>query len=52
MRPVVRIRNPWLFRKSYHPKPVIRIRPEHKADMVVRLLRAGSHLKPYEYSIH
>jgi len=36
MKPVIRYRSQLLFRKSYKPNRVIRIRPAHKAALVVR----------------
>jgi hypothetical protein len=52
MRPIHRIRNPWFLLKSHYAKPVIRIRPEHKAVVVTRRVRTGPQFKVYEYSIY
>ena len=41
MKPVIRYRSRWLFRKSYKPNRVIRIRPAQKATLVVCSARAG-----------
>ena len=41
MKPVIRYRSQWLFRKSYKPNRVIRIRPAQKATLVVCPARAG-----------
>ena len=42
MKPVIRYRDQMLFRKSYKPNRVIRIRPAQRATLVVRPARAGS----------
>ncbi len=44
MKPVIRYRSQMLFRKSYKPSRVIRIRPAQKAALVVRPARAGPQL--------
>ena len=41
MKPVIRDRSQLLFRKSYKPSRIIRIRPAQKAALVVRPARAG-----------
>ena len=41
MKPVIRYRSQMLFRKSYKPNRVIRIRPAQRATLVVRPARAG-----------
>ena len=41
MKPVIRYRSQMLFRKSYKPNRVIRIRPAHKVALIVRPARAG-----------
>ena len=41
MKPVIRYRSQLLFRKSYKPNRVIRIRPAQKVALVVRPARAG-----------
>jgi len=41
MKPIIRYRSQLLFRKSFKPNRVIRIRPAHKATLVVRPARAG-----------
>jgi hypothetical protein len=51
MKPVIRYRSRWLFRKSYKPNRVIRIRPAQKATLVVRPAPAGPQINMYEYSI-
>ncbi len=51
MRPVIRYRSQWLFRKSYKPNRVIRIRLAQKAAPVVRAALAGPQNQPYEYAI-
>ena len=50
MKPVIRYRSQLLFRKSYKPNRVIRIRPAPKAALVVRPARAGLLFKTYEYA--
>jgi hypothetical protein len=50
MKPVIRYRSQLLFRKSYKPNRVIRIRPAQKATLVVRPARAGPQIITYEYS--
>jgi len=40
MKPVIRYRSQLLFRKSYKPNRVIRIRPAPKVALVVRPARA------------
>ena len=49
MKPVIRYRSQLLFRKSYKPNRVIRIRPAQKATLVVRPARAGPQIITYEY---
>jgi hypothetical protein len=41
MKPVIRYKSQLLFRKSYKPNRVIRIRPAQKVALVVRPARAG-----------
>ena len=41
MKPVIRYRSQILFRKSYKPNRIIRIRPAQRATLVVRTARAG-----------
>ena len=50
MKPLIRYRSQLLFRKSYKPSRVIRIRPAPKAALVVRLARAGPQISTYEYA--
>ena len=50
MKPVIRYRSQLLFRKSYKPNRVIRIRPAPKAALVVRPARAGPQINTYEYA--
>ncbi len=50
MKPVIRYRSQLLFRKSYKPSRVIRIRPAQKATLVVRPARAGPQINTYEYA--
>ncbi len=51
MKPVIRYRSQMLFRKSYKPNRVIRIRPAQRATLVVRPARAGPLINIYEYAI-
>jgi hypothetical protein len=51
MKSVIHYRSRWLFRKSYKPSRVIRIRPAQKATLVVRPAPAGPQINMYEYSI-
>jgi hypothetical protein len=51
MKSVIRYRGQLLFRKSYKPNRVIRIRPAQKVALVVRPARAGLQHHTYEYSI-
>ena len=51
MKPVIRYRSQWLFRKSYKPSRVIRIRPAQKSTLVVCPARAGPQINIYEYAI-
>jgi hypothetical protein len=50
MKPLIRYRSQLLFRKSYKPSRVIRIRPAQKAALVVRPARAGPQINTYEYA--
>ena len=50
MKPVIRYRSQLLFRKSYKPNRVIRIRLAPKAALVVRPARAGPQINTYEYA--
>ena len=50
MKPVIRYRSQLLFRKSYKPSRVIRIRPAQKATLIVRPVRAGPQISTYEYA--
>jgi hypothetical protein len=52
MKPVIRYQTQLLFRKSYKPVRLIRIRPAHKATSVVRPARAGPQFNKYEYTTH
>jgi len=52
MKPVIRYQTQLLFRKSYKPVRIIRIRPTHKATSVVRPARAGPQFNKYEYATH
>jgi hypothetical protein len=49
MKPVIRYRSQLLFRKSYKPNRVIRIRPAPKVALIVRPDRAGPKINTYEY---
>jgi len=49
MKPVLRYRSQLLFRKSYKPSRVIRIRPTRKVALIVRPARAGPQINTYEY---
>ena len=51
MKAVIRYRSKLLFRKSYKPSRVLRIRPAQKLALVVRPARAGSQNQAYEYTI-
>jgi hypothetical protein len=48
MKPVMRYQSQLLFRKSFKPNRVIRIRPAAKLKLVFRPSRAGPRLKSYE----
>jgi hypothetical protein len=50
MKPVIRYKSQLLFRKSYKPNRVIRIRPAQKVALIVRPARAGPQINPYEYA--
>ena len=50
MKPIIRYQTQLLFRKSYKPVRLIRIRPAHKATSVVRPARAGPQFNKYEYT--
>jgi hypothetical protein len=50
MKPVLRYQSQLLFRKSYKPNRVIRIRPVKKVALMVRPARAGPQKKLYEYA--
>jgi hypothetical protein len=41
MKPVIRDRSPLLFRKTYKPSCVIRMRPAQKAALIMWPSRAG-----------
>jgi hypothetical protein len=45
MRPVMRYQSQLLFRKSYKPNRLIRIRPAGKRNLVFRPSRAGPEIK-------
>ena len=47
MKPVLRYQSQLLFRKSYKPNRVIRIRPVKKVALIVRPARAGPQNKPF-----
>jgi len=54
MKPVIRwpsarTRSQLLFRKSYKPNRVIRIRPVPKVAFVVRIARVGPQINTYKY---
>ena len=51
MKPVIRYRSQMLFRESYKPNRVIRIRSAQRATLVVRPARAGPQTNTYEYAI-
>ena len=44
MKPTLRYRSQLLFRKSYRPNPILRIKPAAKLNFVFRPVRFG--LKP------
>ena len=46
MRPVLRFQSQLLFRKSYKPNRIVRIRPTGKPNHVFRPSRAGPPIKP------
>ena len=48
MRPALRYQSQLLFRKSYKPKPILRIRPSLKTNRVFRPSRAGPQINLYE----
>jgi hypothetical protein len=53
MKPVIRYQTQLLFRKSYKPVRIIRIRPAHKVTRVARVVRparAGPQINNYEYA--
>ena len=50
MKPVIRYRSQLLFRKSYKPNRVIRIRPAQTVALVVRPAPAGPQINTYEYA--
>lgn len=50
MKPIMRYQSQLLFRKSYKPNRVIRIRPVKKVALMVRPARAGPQKKLYEYA--
>ena len=52
MKPVIRYQTQLLFRKSYKPVRLIRIRPAHKATSMVGPARAGPQFNKYEYATH
>ena len=45
MRPTIRYQTPLLFRKSYKPNRMNRIRPVAKLNLVFRPARAGPQIK-------
>jgi len=47
MRPVIRYQSQLLYRKSYKPIRVIRIRPAPKLNFVLRPTRAGAQRKAH-----
>ena len=51
MKPIVRYRSQLLFRKSYKPNRILRIRPAQKAALMVRPARAGPQTQTYEYAV-
>ena len=50
MKPVIRYRSQLLFRKSYKPSRVIRIRPAQEGARIVWPARAGPQINTYEYA--
>ena len=50
MKPVIRYRSQLLFRKSYKPNRVIRIRPAQRVVLVVRPAQPSSKNQTYEYA--
>lgn len=49
MRPVIRYQSQLLFRRSYKPTRIIRIRPATGATLTFRPTRAGPKHMRYEY---
>ncbi len=47
MRPGIRYQSQLLYRKSYKPSRVIRIRPTPKLNFVFRPTRGGDERKPH-----
>ena len=52
MKPVIRYQSQLLFRKSYKPNRVIRIRPAPRLNLLFRPSRAGPENKTYECETH
>jgi hypothetical protein len=52
MKPVLRYQSQLLYRRSYKPVRVIRIRPAPKLNVVFRSARAGPQNKTYESETH
>ena len=54
MRPVIRYQSQLLFRRSYKPNRIIRIRPGAKLNFIFRPVRFGlkPQFKTYEYKTH
>jgi hypothetical protein len=48
MRTVMRYQSQLLFRRSYKPNRVIRIRPSRKRGLLFRPSRAGPEIKTYQ----
>ena len=54
MKPVIRYQSQLLFRKSYKPNRILRIRQAAKLNFVFRPVRFGlkPQIKMYEYETH
>jgi len=52
MKPVIRYQSQLLFRKSYKPNRIIRIRPAQRLNVAFRPTRAGPQINMYECKTH
>lgn len=48
MRSVIRLQSQLLFRRSYKPNRIVRIRPGAKRNLTFRPTRAGPSINKYE----